>query len=281
MTEFTPTVMNSPAEVAEAVRMPLARDADKVFEILSETDSVLLRFDTPWWGNEAFGVWGEWFVVQPDGTSDGGALFVSEGIEAHDPIRKLRSHDSILSSKGGLTSQAARRERHKAFNWTDSRRKLGPGMGPTDERDSFEDASCPLSVIEMAIRAPEADDDLLFVPGEGETEGRLSDADVVVTGAYHTQYGPKLAIEGDTYDVLSSGGENVADDVEWDVAHLAWTDEAGAWTCDPSGVMAVVEAVTDAGYTVGVATEAREHVEAAQPDEADTDARIESFGADG
>lgn len=280
MTDFTPVVAESEVDLAETLRMPLARNAAEVYEILDETDSVLITFNTSWWGNEAFGMWGDAFFVHVDGTSDGGALFVRDGVKANDPVRKLRAFESHMNSKGGVTSSGARREKRKAFDWFNTKKKPGPGMPSNDERDSFEDGSCPISVIEVAVRTPEDTDNLLFVPGEGATEGCLSDADVEVSEFHRTRYGPKFVFKGDTYEVFSSGGADVGDEVSWDAAHLMWDDDAEAWMCDRDAILMVAEAVMDAGFTLGVLPQVRDSVEGVLNAEEEADDVADSFGVD-
>lgn len=277
--EFAPQTIETAAEIAETVRMPMARDADKIHTILSETDGVMVQFNSSWWGNEAFGVWGEWFFIHPDGVSPSGkALFVREGIKASDPVNKLRAYENIMSSKGGLTSKAARREKKKAFNWADDSRKLGPGMAPSDDRAYFDDGSCPISVLQTAFRLPESEDNLVF-DSEGSHEGAMSEGDVTVTKTVQTRYGQKLVLAGDTYGAFSNGGDNLADEVSWDDTHL--TFDGDAWVCDTDGVCYVIDCLVENGYTVAVDDSVKAIAEASYDNRDDVDAEIaESFGVD-
>lgn len=248
---WNPHVVESEVEVAEAVRMPHARDADKVMEVLEATGAVALKLDSSWWGNEAFGVWKEWFLVHPDGVSPSGkALFVDKGISLSDPVGHLKTAES-RKGVGGWTSKAVRRARSKALkNWGDDY-MVGPGGGPGfDDRDVFSDASCPLSAVETAFRLPEPADDLVFPPEGEPREGKLSEGDVRFSAVKQTKYGPKAVLSGDTYDALSSEGDNVADDVSWDVAHLGF--DGDEWTCSADGpaLWAVIHALNDAEYSV-------------------------------
>ena len=249
---FAPSVLTEEADVAESLRMPWARDAEKVMEILRETDSVALKLQSSWWGNEAFGVWSEWFFVKPDGVSPSGkALFVDEGVAMSDAVRKLRAHESILNDRGGLTASAARKFKRKAFHWQDDSAKPGPGMLSTDERYSFTGGSCPLSVVDRAFRLPEPENDLVF-PADGDVQrGKMSEGDVRVTGSTQTKYGLKAVLKGDTYNALSSQGDNISDDV-WDEAHPSYNGDV--WTCDPEGdsLHTLINALNDGGYSVSV-----------------------------
>lgn len=252
---FSPDVVTSEAEVAESLRMPGARDAEKAMEILEKTESVAIKLQSSWWGNEAFGVWSEWFFVKPDAVSSGGALFVDEGVSMGDAIGYFRAAENIAEKRRegttGYTSEAQRRFKRKAFHWQDDSKKPGPGMPPKDDRESFTGGSVPLSVIDVAFRLPEPEDDLVF-PAVGEpTTGKLSDGDVRVTGFKRTKYGEKAVLKGDTYDALSSQGDHVADEV-WDDSRAAY--DGDVWTCDPEGdaLLALIRALNDAGYSVAV-----------------------------
>lgn len=251
---FNPGVVTSEAEVAEALRMPYARDADKVLEVLEATNAVAIKLESSWWGSETFGPWQEWFLVKPDGVSPSGeALFVSEGISLSDPVGKLKRAESRAEGHNGWSSKAVRRARKKALsNWDDDY-MVGPGGGSGfDDRENFTDASAPLSVIETAFRTPEPEDDLVF-PAHGEPRtGKMSEGDVRVVGLTRTQYGEKAELAGDTYSALSSEGDNLSDTV-WDDAHPAYNGDA--WTCDSDGdsLLALIDAVNDAGYDVSVA----------------------------
>lgn len=265
---FNPDVVETEADLAESLRMPAARDADKVMEILSETESVAIKLQSSWWGNEAFGIWSEWFFVKPDGVSPSGkALFVDAGVTMSDAVGKLRAYESHMSSRGGVTSSGARKEKRKAFNWFDDSKKPGPGMLPTDERDSFKDGSCPLSVIETAVRVPESDDNPLFVNGE-LTTGPMSAGDVRVTGTKRTKYGNKFVLKGDTYNALSRDGDNVSNAC-WDDAKASY--DGDEWTMDTGGdaLRAMAEALNDAGYTFAVDSEFASCLEEKESDGSD------------
>lgn len=275
-TDFDPAVVETEAELAEAVRLPHARDADKLFEILQTTESTFITFESAWWGKEAFGAWGDAWLIQPDGTSDGGALFVDEAIDPSDPIGKLSFAERVTDPDyhGGYTSEAARRERRKAFHWDDDRARPGPGTLPTDERDRVTDVSCPLSVITLAVRTPESADNFLIEDG-GLRRGKLSEGDLRVDGTTHTRYGTKAVLKGDTYNALSSEGADVSG-AAWDDAHPAFNGDE--WTCDPDGasLLALGLALNDAGFTLALPESFGESV--AEALEGDGDDVLGAFG---
>lgn len=248
---FSPDVVESEADLAEAMRMPHARDADKVMEVLEETNAVAIQLESSWWGNNAFGVWSEWFFVHPTGVSPSGkALFVDQGIAASDPIRHLERAEGRAEPNNGWTSGAVRRARKKALKDWEDNYGVGPGA-PPDDRDVFADTSAPLSVIETAVRAPEPQDDLVF-PVEGDArKGAMSEGDIRVTRSTRTEYGPKYVLEGDTYNALSQDGDNACADV-WDDAHVAYN--GNVWTCDLEGsaLLAVARALNEHGYSFAV-----------------------------
>ena len=272
---FAPSVVTTEVEIAESLRMPFARDAEKVMEILEATNAVAIKLESSWWGNEAFGVWSEWFLVHPDGVSPSGkALFVDKGIALSDPVGKLRRAESRAERRNGWTQKAVRRARRKALsNWEDDY-MVGPGGGDGfDDRDVFSDGSCPLSVIDRAFRLPEPADDLVF-PAEGDArEGKLSEGDIRITTVAHTRYGKKAVLTGDTYDAFSSDGDNLSDEVEWEKTHLSFNGDA--WTCDLNGdaLLAVIRTLNDHGYSVTVSESFKSSIKDAQ-------GLAESFGVD-
>lgn len=260
---FNPDVVESEADLAETLRMPFARDADKVMEILEATNAVALKLESSWWGNEAIDVWSEWFFVHPDGVSPSGkALFFEKGIAMSDPVGKLRRAESRAEGRNGWTSKAVRRARQKALsNWEDDY-MVGPGGGKGfDERDVFTGLACPLSVIEKAVRLPEPENDLVF-PAVGDSRsGKMSEGDIRITGRKQTKYGPKVVLKGDTYKALSGDGDNISDKV-WDEAHPAF--DGDVWTADPEGsnLRTLISALNDHGYSVAVSEELKGGLEA-------------------
>ena len=246
-------IVNSADDVAEVLGLDMddehdAQRAAHVYTVVDETDTVAIELESSWWGNEAFGVWQDWFVVRPDGTSEGGALFVDEGTSLSDPVRHLRRADSRAESGNGWNSKAVRRARRKALsNWEDAY-GVGPGLGEGhDERDRFAGKSVPLSVIETAFATP-ADEDNLVIDSEGQHEGTMDEGDVRVVGTKDTRYGPKFRLAGDTYGAFKEN--EVADKIDWDTAHHTY--DGDEWVCDVDGVGAVIEALVDASYTVSV-----------------------------
>ena len=277
MTEFDVTTVENEAEIAEIVRMPYARHAAEISEILSETGCHFIQFSNSWWGNETFGHWADSFFVVPNGISDSGkALFVRNGVVASEAIGKLSSAKSINRQRRegstGYTSEAARRFRRKAFNWNDDRKLPGPGMLPTDDRDSFKNGSCPLSVIDVAIRAPESGDHFIFENGE-VSKGKLSDADIVVDSISQTHYGAKFVFAGDTYNAFKKDG--VSDELDWDECHATFNGDN--WVADVEAIVTVAEALNEAGYSVGVDSRFEDHVSKAK-DNSDGDPLADSFG---
>lgn len=251
---FAPSVLETEAEIAESLRMPAARNADKVMQVLEETNTVALKLESSWWGNEAFGVWSEWFFVKPDGVSPSGeALFVSKGIAMSDPVGKLRRAESRAESRNGWNSKAVSRAKRKALkNWEDDY-MVGPGGGDgMDDRDTFKDGSCPLSVIDAAFRLPEPENDLVFPANGDARRGNLSNGDIYITDTKRTKYGDKAVLSGDTYNALSSQGDNISDEVEFDAAHLSF--DGDDWTCDAKGpaLLTVIKALNDGGYSVAL-----------------------------
>jgi len=256
MAKFEPTVVTTEAEIAEFTR---SRDAPHIMDILEKTNAVAIKLDSSWWGSEAFGWWSEWFLIQPDGVSPSGkALFVREGVKMSEPVRYARSAADIgrRRSEGstGYTSKAQRKFRRKAYHWFDDSKKPGPGMLSTDERDSFKGGSCPLSVIEHAIRTPEPENNAVFT-SDGVTEGKMSDGDIRVIGTKDSRYGPKVVLEGDTYQALSKDADNALDSTEWETHHT--TFNGNEWLSDASatGLMKVINTLNDAGYSVAVTSE--------------------------
>jgi len=253
---FSPEVMDADddAALAEAVRRGDPDILAAVKEVMQETDAVLVRLDSTWWGNEAFGVWGEWFFVKPDSVSPSGkALFVDEGIKTSDAVGRVTSAKRINNSRGGLNSKAARKTRRKAFNWFDNSEKPGPGTAPTDDRDSFKGASVPLSVIQYAVRYPESADNVVVETNGATHAGKMSEGDVRVTGTKRDKYGEKFVLSGDTYDALSSKCDNLSDEMSWDNTHC--TFDGDDWVCDrdSDAITEVVRVLTDNGYKVSIA----------------------------
>lgn len=252
---FSPEVMGEDdnAALAEAVRKGDPDVLEAVKEVMQETDAVLVRLDSSWWGNEAFGVWGEWFFVKPDGVSPSGkALFVDEGIKTSDSVGRITSAQRINNSRGGLNSEAARKTRRKAFHWFDRSEKPGPGTAPTDERDSFKDASVPLSVIRYAVRFPESDSHTVVETNGATHAGKMSEGDVQISGAKRDKYGQKLTLTGDTYDLLSSKGEDLSGEMSWDDTHCTY--DGDDWVLDRSSeaVREFVQVLTENGHKVSV-----------------------------
>jgi len=252
---FSPEVLDEDddAVLAEAIRKGDGDVLKAVRQVMQETDAVLIRLDSTWWGNEAFGVWGEWFFIKPDSVSPSGkALFVDEGIKTSDAIGRITRAKRINNRRGGLTSNAAWKIRRKAFNWFDSSEKPGPGTAPTDERDSFKGTSVPLSVIQYAVRYPESEDDLIIETNGATHAGKMSEGDIRVSGTKQTQYGPKFVLSGDTYDAFSSNGDNLSDEVEWERSYL--TFDGDDWVCnkDSDAITHVVNVLTENGYKVSV-----------------------------
>jgi len=252
MEGFDPAVVDGEAELAEWLRLPWANRVENVMEILEETEAVAIKLPSTWWGNEALGIWSQWFFVRPSGVSDSGkALFISEGVTMSDAVGYLHSAESARNTRGALTSNGARKLERKAFNWRDDSKRPGPGMPPTDERESFTDSSVPLSVIEVAVTTSSLTDHALFT-AEGVVEGGLSDGDISVTGIKRTRHGKKLVLEGDTYNALSQDGDDALAETEWENHHT--TFDGGVWVTDPakSALKLVIEAVNEAGYSVAV-----------------------------
>lgn len=254
---FNPEVMESEVDIAESLRMPWARDADKVKEILEATGAVAIKFPSSWWGNEAFGVWQEWFLVHPDGISPSGkALFVDKGTSLRDPVRRLNRAVSRSESGNGWTSKAVRRARRKALKAWEDDYMVGPGGGEGfDERDAFKDASCPLSVIEKAIRMPEPSNDLVWAADEDDPRhGKMSEGDVRVSRIKDTQYGPKFVLEGDTYKAFADCDDcdGLKSKIPWEDAHL--TFDGDDWVCDAGGppLSKIRYVLNNHGYTVAV-----------------------------
>lgn len=252
---FNPGVLNDEddAALAELVRSGDSDTLTAVKEIMQETDAVLIRLDSSWWGNEAFGVWGEWFFVKPDGVSPSGkALFVDEGVRTADAVGRILSAKRINNTVGGLTSEAARKTRRKAFDWFDNSRKPGPGMAPSDDRDSFKDVSVPLSVIQVAARYPESEDNVVVEVNGATHAGKMSDGAVQISGAKRDQYGQKLTLTGETYDLLSSNGEDLSGEMSWDDTHCTY--DGDDWVLDRTAdaVREFVNVLTENGYKVSV-----------------------------
>lgn len=250
--KFDPETVESEVAIAEQLRMPHARDADKVKRVLEETNAVAIKLKSSWWGNEAFGIWQEWFFVKPDTVSDSGkALFLSKGISLNDPVGKLKRAEH-RKGQGGWTPKAVRRAKRKALKAWDDDYMVGPGGGDGfDERDVFHDGSVPLSVIEAAFRTPEPKDHVVF-PAEGDAfRGTASDADIRSAGTKRTQYGEKTVLKGDTYKALAKDEDNAADDV-WETVKTDFHN--GDWVAspEPNALIVLVQTLNDHGYSVGV-----------------------------
>lgn len=256
-----------------------AARAGHIYTVLDETDSVAIQLENSWWGNEAFGVWSEWFFVHVDGVSPSGkALFIREGISLNDPVRHLRRAETRSESGNGWTNKAVRRARKKAFGAWDDDYMVGPGGGDGfDSRDRFEDKSTPISVIETAIATP-VDTDHLVYDAEGSREGALSDGDVQITGTKRTRYGDKFVLSGDTYGAFKQ--DEVEDEITFhsekgrDAHH---TYDGDTWVCDLEGVDLVINSLVEAGYSVSVHREQKSHIEDAMDH---TGSLAESFGVD-
>jgi hypothetical protein len=256
---FTPEVLGDEddAALAESIRSADPETLEAVKEVMQETDSVLVCLDSTWWGNEAFGVWGKWFFIKPDSVSPSGkALFVDEGIKTSDPIGRIKSANRMLESRGGYTPKASRKTKRKAFNWFDDSAKPGPGTLSVDEReDSFKGESIPLSVISYSVRFPESQDDLVVETNEATHSGKMSEGDVSVTGTKRDKYGEKFVLSGDTYDALSSNGDDLSSEMSWDDTHC--TFDGDDWVCDADSdaLTEVVRVLVNNGYKVSIADE--------------------------
>jgi hypothetical protein len=107
----------------------------------------------------------------------------------------------------------------------------------------------------------EADDARIVLEPAGKT--------VYPEGMVRTPYGEKLALGGDTYDLLSKHGEGIADELEFHEHHCAWTPEADSWTIDAGtdSTRALKEALERNGHTFsGVAGEAAQAARELAPD---------------
>lgn len=248
---FQPETVSTEAEIAEAAR---TRDAEAVKTACEMTEAVLIRLESSWWGKEAFGQWGEFWLIQPEFVSDNGGLKVSKGVALSDVTGYVRSARSARETVGGLNSKAARKLERKVTDWFDTSEKPGPGMAPVDERDSFRDEWVPVSKIQVAVRTPPSEDNLLVGP-DGAERGQMDDADIRVTDTARTKYGEKFVLEGDTYEVLSSKGEDLGDEMDWGTAHATYDGGVGEWVCDAESdaLSHVIGVLTDEGYTVAVA----------------------------
>lgn len=278
------STVDSAEDVASAFGLDMndedeATRAGHIYTVLDETDSVAVRLDNSWWGNEAFGVWSEWFFVYPDGVSPSGkALFVRKGIALEDPLSRLRRAEARSERDNGWTSKAVRRARSKALqNWDDDY-MVGPGGGDGfDSRDVFEDASTPISVIDTAIATPVDADHLVFTQ-EADHEGPLSDGDVQIVGKKQTRYGEKFALAGDTYAAFKQDG--VEDEIPFhrdDGPDAHHTYDGDEWVCDIDGVSLVIDALVEAGYTVSVD---KAFADAVKESTAEADSVAETFGVD-
>lgn len=95
-------------------------------------------------------------------------------------------------------------------------------------------------------------DHLLFGP-DGVTRGRLDEGDIrVVDIRSHPHFGRKFILRGDTRDILSHRGENLADRMDWETAHCGYENRLKEWICDVDGLHNVVEVLTKYRYTIAV-----------------------------
>ncbi len=88
-----------------------------------------------------------------------------------------------------------------------------------------------------------ADDQIVITPSDEKT--------IYVKSDVETQYGPKLALGGATYDLLSSGGENLANELEFSETHCAFDWDLETWTIDHDGVSALRDVLEAHGYRLG------------------------------
>lgn len=252
---FSPEVLSedNDAALAESVRSADPGTLAAVKEVMQETDAVLVRLDSTWWGNEAFGVWGEWFFIKPDSVSPSGkALFVDEGIKTSDSVSRVTSAKRMNETRGGFNSKAARKTRRKAFDWFDDSAKPGPGMPPNDDRDSFKNESVPLSVVRYAVRFPESDAHTVVETNGATHFGKMSEGDVRISGSKRDQYGSKLTLTGDTYELLSSNGEDLGSEMSWNNTHCTYDGDEWVMDRTPESVSEFVRVLTDNGYKVSI-----------------------------
>lgn len=74
---------------------------------------------------------------------------------------------------------------------------------------------------------------------------------VYVRGDVETRYGPKLALGGDTYELLSGDGEGLADELDFSETHCAFDWDSETWTIDHGGLRLLREVLEDHGYRLG------------------------------
>jgi|APHM01.1.fsa_nt_gi hypothetical protein len=67
-------------------------------------------------------------------------------------------------------------------------------------------------------------------------------------------FGPKALLGGDTYELLSSHGENIADELDWHETHCQYNDVVDSWIIDADAVDNLVNALEKHGYQVGQLT---------------------------
>lgn len=64
-------------------------------------------------------------------------------------------------------------------------------------------------------------------------------------------YGKKAILGGDTYELLSSQGEDLASEVDWDSAHLTFNGDIESWMIDADAIDELEEVLNDHGYELG------------------------------
>jgi len=74
-----------------------------------------------------------------------------------------------------------------------------------------------------------------------------------IAGHQRTRYGDKVCLWGDTYDALSSDGDELLADA-WDAYHATFDDTFGCWTVDKIDRV-LIDHLVDAGYHLKVAGE--------------------------
>lgn len=55
---------------------------------------------------------------------------------------------------------------------------------------------------------------------------------ITIDDTVRTRYGPKHVLGGDTYGILSSKGDDLSSEIDWDLAHCTWDSNREAWMID-------------------------------------------------
>lgn len=244
--EFTPdVVVSDETELAHLLGSEYAHAVPQIYRVLRTTDRTFLRLESQWHGNEFFGAWTNGLFADVDGVTDGGAFHYNQAVNLNYPIGKLKKAEEREKS-AAWGQESVKRFRNDAFNWLN----LLNTNGASDPEGLRVGDFLPKAAVDLSVEVEPTTDNLIVDQG-GVREGRIDEADIVVSGIVRTQYGRKVVLGGDTYEAF--GRDDLNEVVEWDDTHLSFNAiEQEMWSHDLSASEEVFTVLAKNGYTVGV-----------------------------